>query len=689
MLKRIPWSSSPFAALAENARRAVPRTLALLPLLLLINCGSGSDGVDGSRTDDVRTVDLDPTLDGIREDGEPAIPSGAPGDSAVDNGETPELPGGSPQPAPEGSAFPSLTDTLAPDAGDEPTPQDERFHTSVDLPILEDPYRPPFVPWSDITEAEFAAGPLAPVVIAPPGHDFDDNQPPYFPDLGNVTVAAGDRLELHLAPVDPDGGIAGQYLKELYPGATYVDNFDTTRTFVWSPLQPDVGIRNFTVYTVDPTEPGLRVAYTIRIKVVLPEDPASIVNLRPGIDRVAPQTVRLGDPVVVQIKGTDPNGTLPRVEITEYPPDTTFMRHRDDPRIRVLRFVPTEVGTITLQAIAHDAVDPELTLQKSIVINVEPAEGFERRGERLRNLASARGFRIGYASSTRPYHRADGGLYAATASTEFNIVTPENSMKWDRLNPAPGVYNWAAADNLITFAGANDMLVHGHTLVWYTQLPAWVKETAPETRETHMRQFIERVLERYADDVPLWDVVNESLDSNGGLRNSIWLEAMGPEYIEKAFRYARAAAPDATLLYNEYDIGWQGPKARGLLRLLDSLIDAETPIDGVGFQMHVDADFDLFHELADMLAEVSARGLDVYITELDVSMRGNQTLEQQAAVYGGVVAVCLEAPRCKALQTWGFTDRYSWREPHTPLLFDREYQPKPAYRALQRRLAGN
>lgn len=677
-VRATPTVLAPPAAASRLARRA----LALLPLVLIIGCGkSGS-------TDGVHTAELTPS--GIGSEG-PAGPSGIPPGLADD--ETGSIQGNTgadaPLPAPDAPPHSSLTETPAPDQGDEPTPQDERFHTTLERPILEDPPRPAIVPWSDISEEEFAAGLPAPVVIAPPDHDFDSNQPPLFPDLRNVTVVAGEQLELHLAPIDPDGGIAGQYLKELFPGATYVDNFDTTRTLVWSPLQPDVGIRELIVYAVDPVEPRLRVAYTVLIKVVLPEDPTSIVNHPPGIDRVAPQTVRLGDPVVVQIKGTDRNGTIPRVEIADYPADTTFMRHRDDPRIRVIRFVPTEPGTITLQAIAHDALDPELTHRKPIVINVEAAETFERSGERLRDLASARDFHIGYASSTRPYHRADGGLYAATASSEFNIVTPENSMKWDRLNPTPGDYNWAAADNLIDFAQANDMRVHGHTLVWYTQLPAWVKETRPETRETHMRQFIERVLERYADDVPLWDVVNESLDRNGGLRNSIWLEAMGPSYIEKAFRYARDAAPDATLLYNEYDIGWYGPKARGLLRLLDSLIETETPIDGVGFQMHVDADFDRFHELADMIDEVSSRGLDTYITELDVSMRGEQTEAQQAAVFRGVLSVCLEAPSCKALQAWGFTDRYSWREAFTPLMFDREYQPKPAYRALQRRLAGN
>ena len=354
-----------------------------------------------------------------------------------------------------------------------------------------------------------------------------------------------------------------------------------------------------------------------------------------------------------------------------------------------MRFRAETPGTVELEVIARDASDPSLTARSSIVIEALAPSRFARPGVRLRELAETRDFLIGYASTPNFHRRADGGLYEAIAAEEFNIVTAENSMKWDTLNPEPGRYRWAEADNLVAHARAHDMLVHGHTLVWYTQLPAWLKERAPETLEGHMREHIDRVLDRYAERVPLWDVVNEALDAEGNLRRSIWLDAMGPAYIDVAFRQARASAPAATLLYNEYDIGFAGPKADGLFRLLETLQAADTPIDGVGFQMHVFADFDRFDELAENFRRVAAMGLDVYVTELDVSMGEDDSEEEQAAVFEGVLSACLAEPRCKALQSWGFTDRYSWRRDHDPLMFDRDYAPKPAYFALQRRLGEN
>ena len=629
----------------------------------------------------------------------PDGPDGGTGDAGADAG----TPGTPPDDGPPGgggevpdtiepgtlSPLPSPPLTPPPSADDEPSPARGPIDTATDFTVVDNPPRPPHDPLGEIDEAEFEAGLREPIVHAPPGLDLSLNRPPYFPELDNVTVRAGETLELHLAPIDPDGGVAGQYPNALPPGARYIDNFDTTRSLIWRPLEPDVGIREFTVFAVDPVEPALRVEYTVLIRVVMPSDPSTIENRPPGIDRIDPQTVRVGDPVVLGIKGTDPNGTVPALEIEGLPPGATIRTARDDPRIRFVRFVPDTPGTITLEVLARDAREPTLTARKTIVVEAYPPEHFARAGAPLRELAAARDFLIGYASTPRFHRRADGALYASIAAEEFNVVTAENSMKWDALNPLPGLWRWAGADNLLAHARANELIVHGHTLVWYTQLPAWVKETAPETREGHMREFIDRVLARYADEVALWDVVNESLEADGTLRDSIWHQAMGADYIDIAFRQARASAPEATLLYNEYDIGWAGPKADGLFRLLDALKGAGTPIDGVGFQMHVDAGFERFDELAENMRRVAALDLDVYVTELDVSMREGDTDADQARVFEGVLSTCLAEPRCKALQAWGFTDRYSWRRDRTPLIFDRDYAPKAAYRALQRRLGEN
>ena len=576
---------------------------------------------------------------------------------------------------------PSLTP--APGLDDEPGATTGARDTAVTFAAVEERRAQPEDPWRTISEAEFAEDPPPPVLTFPPGYDPATNAPTYFEGLDDVTIVAGERFELLLDPIDPEGGIAGQYVESLPPGARYVDNFDTTRSIVWRPLEPDVGITALTVVTNDPREPLLRNAYTIRIKVVLPDDPSTIENRPPGIDRVDPQTVRVGDPVVIGFKGTDPNATVPTLTLREPPAGSTFVPDPHDPRIRVLRFVPDAVGPLEIDVVARDARDPRLTAEQTVTVDVRAREDFRIDGPRLKDLGADRDLSIGFAATSRFHTRADGALYADLAAAEFDAVVPENAMKWDALNPVPGHYRWAEADNIVAFAEARGLSVRGHTLVWYTQLPTWVRESPPVLREGHMREHIERVLARYADDVPVWDVVNEALEEDGTLRDSVWQQAMGPAHIDIAFRQARLSAPDATLLYNDYDIAEAGPKADGLHRLLADMDAAGTPIDGVGFQMHLRANFDRFDEVAENFRRVAALGLEVWITELDVAMDPGQTEAMQAAVYAGVVDTCLAEPACRSLTTWGFTDRYSWRKPRTPLPLDADYAPKPAYRALQ------
>jgi len=142
-------------------------------------------------------------------------------------------------------------------------------------------------------------------------------------------------------------------------------------------------------------------------------------------------------------------------------------------------------------------------------------------------------------------------------------------------------------------------------------------------------------------------------------------------------------APEATLLLNDFDIAVNGEKADTLFSMLDDLIEREVPIDGVGFQLHVFSSFDQFNEVRENFQKVADRGLDIYITELDVALNTEDSFVTQAQVYQSIVEACLEQPRCKAIQTWGFTDQYSFREIFEPLMFDKNYQPKPAYEAIQ------
>ncbi len=585
-----------------------------------------------------------------------------------------------------GSSDSSLT--AGPGADDQPIAEAPAFNTASGFVVVREPGpRLPVEATVEYTDADFDAGLPAIVLQVPDGFDTTTNLPPNFDNLQNVSVMAGELVEVVYRPVDPEGELPGMFPEELLQGSSFDDNFDGTKTFRWRPLQMDVGINAFTVTALDPANDSYRASQTIFIKVELPDDPSTIPNVAPMLDEFRPHTVRVNDPVVIELKGIDLNGDTPILEIPDLPVGGSFNQHPRFAEIYVLKFVPTTTGTLTIDVVARDSIDSALTAEESISISVLAASAFTTTGQPLRALAEVRDLRIGFAALQSFYHRPDGAIYADIAEREFNFVTPENSMKMDQINPEPGRFQFAATDNLVSFAQSADMTVHGHPIIWYRQLPNWI-EQAPLTQvEQHMSEYISRLMSRYKDDVTVWDVINEPLADNGSLRDSIWHKAMGESYIDKAFAQARAVAPDAQLLINEFDISMEGPKATALFALIDRMQANDIPLDGIGFQMHFFTSFDQFTELDANFAKVAERDLDIYITELDVSLAQGATLAQQASVYERVVSLCLAQPRCKAIQTWGLTDQYSFRSIFDPLLFNRSYQAKPAYTAVQGVLA--
>ena len=643
-----------------RGRRRVPLASALLATLALVGCGGGDDS--------------------------PSAADAPGGTDEPGGGHDPAPSGGDPGPvgnAPLGP-LPSPPLTEPPSADDEPVPEGAGFTAASSFAPVRDPQAFPLAALAPtLTEADFAAGLPAPVIERPVGVDAADNAAPSFEGLDNVRVTAGETLKLRYVPVDPDGGLPGMFPQRLPEGARFVDNFDGTKSLVWQPLQADLGVNAFTVVAIDPEDGGLRSSQTVLIAVDAPDDPATIANVAPRLFEVPEYVVRLGDPVLAEIEGIDRNGTAPTLELVSPPPDATLLPRPFEPERYALRFVPSAPGETVVDVLVRDADDASLTGAGQVVLDVRAPAAFELEGERLRTLGTARGIEVGSAISPFFHRQADGGLYEAVAADEFALVTPESSMKMDAINPAPGHYAFADTDNLVAFARANDMRVRGHPLVWHRQLPAWVRATPPATREGHMREFIARIVGRYADDVAHWDVVNEPLADDGSLRASIWSDAMGEGYIDTAFRQARALDADATLVLNEFDIAFDGPKFDELLELVDRLLERDVPIDAVGFQLHLFASYDEFDELAAHMAAVAARGLDVHVTELDVALTDTTDEAAQAEVYARVVEICLAEPRCTVLQTWGFTDRYSFRSMSDPLPLDRAYRPKPAYEALQ------
>lgn len=338
---------------------------------------------------------------------------------------------------------------------------------------------------------------------------------------------------------------------------------------------------------------------------------------------------------------------------------------------------------------------PALLLVCSLLTAVDA--GAARRTP-LRRLALARGIHVGTAVADAPL--TGDATYRSVLRREYSVVTPENAMKWGPIHPERDRYDFAAADRLIAAARAARQRIRGHNLVWYMQNPAWLTD-GDLTRDQAiavLRDHIHTVVGRYRGKIAQWDVVNEAFnDLDGTLRNTIWLQRIGVEYLELAFRFAHEADPRAKLYYNDFLSESSPPKFEAILALVTELKARGVPIDGVGFQAHA------FYgvgctgcvtTLAEQMARVAAAGFDVAITELDAGLPQPTTpalLEQQAQFYGDVVAACRAVRRCRTIVTWGFTDKYSWIPSFMPgrddaLPFDRMYEPKPAYFAIRRAL---
>jgi len=324
---------------------------------------------------------------------------------------------------------------------------------------------------------------------------------------------------------------------------------------------------------------------------------------------------------------------------------------------------------------------------------------------------------------------AAGGdtLSAALVRRHFNAVTPENVFKWEWVHPRPGVFDFAAADQLVAFAERNGQVVIGHVLVWHQQTPRWVFQDAsgaPVSRDTlldRMREHIQTVVGHFRGRVLGWDVVNEAVDDEGNLRRTPWLSIIGEDFIARAFVYAHQADPNAELYYNDYSVE-NAPKRQGILALVRRLMASGVPITGVGIQGHDHLDWPTVAQEDSTIAAFAALGLKVPITELDLDVlprpdertgaelgdtaRARAALDpyraglpdsmQQAVArrWGELFGVFLRYPWIVSRVTiWGVTDRTSWKNDfpvrgrtNYPLLFDRSGRPKPAFDAVLRAL---
>jgi len=331
-------------------------------------------------------------------------------------------------------------------------------------------------------------------------------------------------------------------------------------------------------------------------------------------------------------------------------------------------------------------------------------------------------FLIGAALNRRQFF-GENKSEMALIEANFNSISPENQLKWQYVHPAPGKFDFTAADQYVNFGEQHKMVVIGHTLIWHRQTPNWVFENEkgePVDRETllgRMKEHIYTVVGRYKGRIKGWDVVNEAINADGSLRQSPWLKIIGEDYVARAFQFAHEADPSAELYYNDFALE-DSPKRTGAVKLIEELQKQKVPIAGIGLQGHNRLDWPSLEQQDITISTFAKLGLRVNITELDVDVlpvvsedigptlkltnelqsslnpfRGGLTeavSARQAERYAALFNVYLKhRDAIDRVTLWGVSDADTWLNnwpvrgrTNYPLLFDRSGQPKEAYNAV-------
>ncbi len=289
----------------------------------------------------------------------------------------------------------------------------------------------------------------------------------------------------------------------------------------------------------------------------------------------------------------------------------------------------------------------------------------------------------------------------------FDSYTAGNDMKMYQIVTREGNYNWARVDSIINYTTLNNQRLFGHTLIWHSATPKWVEKKAmsnPQWLEKFMKEYINKYVGRYKGKVDGWDVVNEGLNTKGsGFRKeSIWYKTMGKKYIEKAFKYAHKADPEAILFYNDFNIERDTLKFNSMMKMIEDFLERDVPISGIGFQMHIR--MDIPNEIIEYtLKRAASTGLQIHLSEVDIIFNshddskggGIQTynnlttemLNEQLIKYEELVNIYKKTvPKSQqyGITLWGFNDRDTWinrffKIKDWPCIYDEKLNPKPAF----------
>ena len=333
-------------------------------------------------------------------------------------------------------------------------------------------------------------------------------------------------------------------------------------------------------------------------------------------------------------------------------------------------------------------------------------------------------FLIGAALNAKQFSEQDA-RGAALAKSQFNSITPENALKWENIHPRPDAYAFELPDQYLAFGERNHMYIVGHCLVWHNQVPGWVFRdeqgnlVGRDVLLKRMHDHIQTVVGRYKGRIKSWDVVNEALNEDGTLRQSLWLKIIGDDYLARAFEYAHEADPAAELTYNDYSLENE-PKRNGALALIAKLKAQGIPVASIGLQGHDNLTWPTTGQQDATISAFAKLGVKVVISELDIDVLPAATGQQSAEVtinikqdpklnpyvdglpdsvqqalaerYADLFRVFLRHRDVVSRVTfWGVTDGDSWRNDWPirgrtsyPLVFDRSGLPKPAFDALIR-----
>jgi endo-1,4-beta-xylanase len=335
-----------------------------------------------------------------------------------------------------------------------------------------------------------------------------------------------------------------------------------------------------------------------------------------------------------------------------------------------------------------------VTAMASLALGSTAAHATLAPGTPLKTLAMADGGR--YFGSDMTGNLLSQSTVTQLQAQQFDMVTPGNEMKWDTTEPSNGSFNFSPGDQIVAYAQANNERVRCHNLVWQSQLPSWVSSLPSSQVQSAMETHITTEVSHYKGECYAWDVVNEPFNSDGSFVADPFFNAMGSAYIADALRTAHAADPNAKLYLNDFNIEGENAKSNAMFSLAQSLLSQGVPLNGIGFESH----FVLGGIPSDMEANMQRfanLGLDVAVTELDDRITlpaSTANLAQQATEFAEVVKDCLGVTRCVGVTQWAVGDADSW-VPGTfsgqgaATMFDQNYNPKPAFTAVQQALGGS